>query len=90
MSSGSSVNSGSANGNGPNFSEYSLANPNAIFTFDQLFSQESTNYDIFNSVIKDIVVAGMNGYHGSVFTYGQTSSGKTFSSLFFSFLCFLR
>jgi hypothetical protein len=74
VSSGSSVNS-----NGPNFSEYSLANPNAIFTFDQLFSPESTNYDIFNSVIKDIVVAGMNGYHGSVFTYGQTSSGKTFT-----------
>ncbi len=59
--------------------EYSMANPNATFTFDHLFTPDHTNTHIFQDVIKEIVTSGMNGYHGSVFTYGQTSSGKTFT-----------
>lgn len=59
--------------------DYVMANPNATFTFDHLFTPEHSNIDIFEQVVRDIVTAGMNGYHGSVFTYGQTSSGKTFT-----------
>lgn len=60
-------------------SSYSLANPNATFSFDQVFTPSDTNSDIFTRLVKDVVSAGMQGYHGSVFTYGQTSSGKTFT-----------
>jgi centromeric protein E len=49
------------------------------YTFDHLFYPENSNDDIFNSVVKTIVLRSMKGYHGSVFTYGQTSSGKTFT-----------
>ena len=49
------------------------------YTFDNLFYPDHTNADIFNGVVKNIALQCMLGYHGSVFTYGQTSSGKTFT-----------
>jgi centromeric protein E len=49
------------------------------YTFDHLFFPENSNNDIFNSVVKNVVLRSMQGVHGSVFTYGQTSSGKTFT-----------
>ena len=49
------------------------------FTYDNLFYPEHTNIDIFNGVVKNIAFQCLLGYHGSVFTYGQTSSGKTFT-----------
>lgn len=33
--------------------------------------------DVFNSVVRDVVVSAMDGYNGTVFAYGQTGSGKT-------------
>ena len=49
------------------------------YTFDHLFFPESTNEEIFDDVVKKVVLQSMNGYNGSIFTYGQTSSGKTFT-----------
>jgi centromeric protein E len=49
------------------------------YTFDHLFFPESTNEEIFDDVVKNVVLQSMNGYNGSIFTYGQTSSGKTFT-----------
>lgn len=49
------------------------------YVFDHLFNPEHTNEDIYRDVIHNIVSKAMMGYHGSVFTYGQTSSGKTFT-----------
>ena len=49
------------------------------YVFDHLFNPESTNEDIYNEVVFDVVSKAINGYHGSIFTYGQTSSGKTYT-----------
>ena len=49
------------------------------YYFDHLFNPHNTNQQIFSSVVESVVAAAMNGYHGSVFSYGQTSSGKTFT-----------
>ena len=49
------------------------------YHFDNLFEPEHTNQDIFSSVVENVVSSSMKGYHGSVFSYGQTSSGKTFT-----------
>lgn len=49
------------------------------YQFDHLFNPESTNEIIFDNVVRNIVQSAMEGFHGSVFTYGQTSSGKTFT-----------
>jgi centromeric protein E len=49
------------------------------YTFDHLFFPEKTNVEIFDDVVKNVVLQSMNGFNGSIFTYGQTSSGKTFT-----------
>lgn len=49
------------------------------YVFDHLFNPESSNEDIYNEVVFDVVSKAINGYHGSIFTYGQTSSGKTYT-----------
>ena len=51
----------------------------STYTFDHLYTPEHSNEDIFSSVVQKIVLKAMRGFHGSVFTYGQTSSGKTFT-----------
>jgi centromeric protein E len=53
--------------------------PRDIYTFDNLFSPQHTNQEVYTRSVKPIVEEVMQGYHGSVFTYGQTSSGKTFT-----------
>lgn len=61
------------------------------YTFDHVFYPTDTNQHIFENVVKRVVHAAMKGFHGSVFSYGQTSSGKTFtmySPIFISFLLF--
>ena len=58
---------------------YPQVSSQAPYTFDHLFFPESSNDDIFNSVVKNVVLQSMNGFNGSIFTYGQTSSGKTFT-----------
>ena len=62
-----------------NIFNLSSKNVKQAYQFDHLFSPESTNEIIFDSVVKNIVYAAMEGFHGSIFTYGQTSSGKTFT-----------
>ncbi|KAG0286522.1 hypothetical protein BGZ96_009384 [Linnemannia gamsii] len=39
----------------------------------------SDNELIYNTSVKDLVQSAMEGYNGTVFAYGQTSSGKTYS-----------
>ncbi|KAF9941595.1 hypothetical protein BGZ65_002574 [Modicella reniformis] len=39
----------------------------------------SNNEEIYNSSVRDLVQSAMEGYNGTVFAYGQTSSGKTYS-----------
>ncbi|KAG5177507.1 kinesin-like protein, partial [Tribonema minus] len=47
------------------------------FTFDRVFDEASTQAEVFENVARPIVVEVMKGYNGTVFAYGQTSSGKT-------------
>ena len=49
------------------------------FTFDYLFHPEDDNSQIYNDLGKTIVAKALEGYHGCIFTYGQTASGKTFT-----------
>lgn len=46
------------------------------YTFDHLFTTEHTTDDIYKDVVSEIVANTMLGYHGSVFSYGQTASGN--------------
>nr|GMD43022.1 kinesin-like protein KIN-7O isoform X1 [Ipomoea batatas] len=51
--------------------------PSAKFDFDKIFGEECKTVDVYNARTKDIVSAAVQGFNGTVFAYGQTSSGKT-------------
>ncbi|XP_012226880.2 uncharacterized protein [Linepithema humile] len=51
------------------------------FTFDHIFDMDASNKDVFDSVVRPIVDATVNGFNGTVFAYGQTSSGKTYTMM---------
>ncbi|KYN29939.1 PREDICTED: kinesin-related protein 4-like [Trachymyrmex cornetzi] len=50
------------------------------FEFDHIFDTNANNNDVFN-VVRPIVDAAVNGFNGTVFAYGQTSSGKTYTMM---------
>ncbi|KYQ46666.1 Centromere-associated protein E [Trachymyrmex zeteki] len=50
------------------------------FEFDHIFDTNANNNDVFD-VVKPIVNAAVNGFNGTVFAYGQTSSGKTYTMM---------
>ncbi|KAJ8676006.1 hypothetical protein QAD02_011792 [Eretmocerus hayati] len=51
------------------------------FQFDHIFGPENNNSDVFNTVVQPIVDAAVKGFNGTIFAYGQTSSGKTYTMM---------
>ncbi|KAK3268519.1 hypothetical protein CYMTET_22985 [Cymbomonas tetramitiformis] len=51
----------------------------AKFAFDHVFSKEATTQEIFDKVAAEHVWSSMDGKNATVFAYGVTSSGKTFT-----------
>ncbi|XP_067298423.1 centromere-associated protein E isoform X2 [Pseudorasbora parva] len=51
------------------------------FSFDRVFSAEETTGQLYHDIAKPLVVSAVEGYNGTIFAYGQTSSGKTFSMM---------
>ena len=49
------------------------------YTFDHVFGPNRSTLDLYQDTVKDNVIATMEGYHASVFAYGQTATGKTFT-----------
>lgn len=49
------------------------------FNYDELWGPNTTNSDIFQKIGFNVIKTTMEGFHGVVFAYGQTSSGKTYS-----------
>jgi kinesin family member 5 len=47
------------------------------FTFDRVFPMNTTQVDIYDSAALPIVESVFEGFNGTIFAYGQTSSGKT-------------
>ncbi|KOB64943.1 Kinesin-like protein 7 [Operophtera brumata] len=49
------------------------------FTFDKVYCQNTKTADVYNDVARPIVEAAVAGFNGTIFAYGQTSSGKTYT-----------
>lgn len=45
--------------------------------FDKVFKPNATQEKVYNEAAKSIVADVLAGYNGTIFAYGQTSSGKT-------------
>lgn len=49
------------------------------FKFAQVFPEKASQDDIFERVAAPVVETCLAGYNGTIFAYGQTSSGKTYT-----------
>ncbi len=49
------------------------------FTFDGIFPPETEQEKIFNIVAKPLINSALEGINGTIFCYGQTASGKTYT-----------
>ncbi|XP_071758626.2 kinesin-1 heavy chain-like [Centroberyx gerrardi] len=47
------------------------------YHFDRVFQSSTTQEQFYNAVAQKIVKDVLDGYNGTIFAYGQTSSGKT-------------
>ncbi|XP_031610630.1 kinesin-1 heavy chain-like [Oreochromis aureus] len=47
------------------------------YYFDRVFQSKTTQEEFYNAVAQKIVKDVLEGYNGTIFAYGQTSSGKT-------------
>ena len=52
---------------------------NLIFKYDKIFNTDSQQNQIYENVGKRIVGDVMEGYNGTIFAYGQSGSGKTYT-----------
>lgn len=57
----------------------SAADHHRQFTFDHIFSTDSTQTEIYEQSTFLLVENVLEGYNGTVFAYGQTGCGKTYT-----------
>ncbi|XP_034555301.1 centromere-associated protein E isoform X5 [Notolabrus celidotus] len=56
-------------------------NSTKSFSFDRVFTADETTNQLYLNIAKPLVVSTVEGYNGTIFAYGQTSSGKTFTMM---------
>jgi len=52
-----------------------------VYTFNRCFNEMVSNADVYTNSCKDIVLSSLNGINGTIFSYGQTGAGKTYTML---------
>ena len=52
---------------------------NFTFHFDHIFNMDSSQKEIYEYCARDLVESVLSGYNGTIFAYGQTASGKTYT-----------
>lgn len=60
-----------------------LANPGPhniySYTFDQVYDQYSTQEAVYETTARAVVDSALQGYNATIFAYGQTGAGKTYT-----------
>eukprot|EP00040_Diaphanoeca_grandis_P042885 m.266307 g.266307 ORF g.266307 m.266307 type:complete len:1026 (-) comp66532_c0_seq1:173-3250(-) len=49
------------------------------FTFDYVFGPASTQRQMYDDCVKDLIDSGFEGYNVTIMVYGQTGTGKTYT-----------
>jgi len=57
----------------------SVTEPPRQFTFDSIYDWNSTQSDIFEETFQNLLDSVLSGFNGTIFAYGQTGTGKTFT-----------
>ncbi|CAL6346096.1 unnamed protein product [Bathycoccus prasinos] len=55
----------------------STSKESVVYRVDNVFDESCSNLDVYNKTTSKIVKSVLDGFNGTVFAYGQTSSGKT-------------
>lgn len=53
--------------------------PSKTFTFDAIYDASSKQIDLYDETFRELVDSVLNGFNGTIFAYGQTGTGKTFT-----------
>ena len=66
--------------------QVTLRNPRAAlgelpktFTFDAVYDASSKQADLYDETVRPLVDSVLQGFNGTVFAYGQTGTGKTYT-----------
>ena len=73
--------------NDPSLGQLSLTLVNGKqreFLYDYVFSVDSTQDHVYNTIAKPVVADVLKGFNGTIFAYGQTGTGKVKNSLIIS------
>ncbi len=63
----------------PQTNQVATTNNPKTFTFDAVYKPESNQSEVYESGAKPVLTNVLEGYSGTIFAYGQTSSGKTYT-----------
>ena len=50
-----------------------------LYAFDAIFGEQASNQELFDTVARPLLSCALEGLNATIFAYGQTSSGKTFT-----------
>lgn len=50
-----------------------------IYAFDEVYDEQHSTLTIYDGLARAVTRSALDGVHGSIFAYGQTSSGKTYT-----------
>ncbi|VDK86471.1 unnamed protein product [Litomosoides sigmodontis] len=53
--------------------------PSKVFTFDSVYDPQSKQLDLYDETFRHLVDSVLEGFNGTIFAYGQTGTGKTFT-----------
>ncbi|RHY02809.1 hypothetical protein DYB36_005218 [Aphanomyces astaci] len=62
-----------------NSSSSSSSYSNHSFSFDHVYDQHSTQRAVYENTAKAVVESSLEGYNATIFAYGQTGTGKTYT-----------
>ncbi|XP_019177469.1 PREDICTED: kinesin-like protein KIN-7F isoform X3 [Ipomoea nil] len=51
----------------------------SVYGFDRVFNSDCSTRKVYEEAAKEVALSVVNGFNSSVFAYGQTSSGKTYT-----------
>lgn len=49
--------------------------------FDLVYGEKDTNRDVYEQTVRKVVLSSLDGVNGTIFVYGQTGTGKTYTMM---------
>ncbi|XP_071225391.1 kinesin-like protein KIF3C isoform X2 [Salvelinus alpinus] len=53
--------------------------PRKTFTFDSVYDASSRQRDLYDETVRPLIHSVLDGFNGTIFAYGQTGTGKTYT-----------